>query len=275
MLNYTHAVTALMRDVVERVPALSSIDLSEVLVFARFGKSGASGPYATCHSLGLPVSEPRYFFWTDPRSGHVARRSEWFVTRSPEVRIDGRLVKYLISFALPRFCDQTLLRAAKHVRYRGEPWLAKLDTVVHELYHIDPTEGGIRVVNQCDAGVARAHSQEFYDHVADFVRTYLASDPDPAVYEFLTHDFEGLQRHYGQVTATTFRQFPSYPQRFHEPLGEQPAFSRHDASVPIVPLKEPRRAAVFTDEDVVQRIFSSRGARKWAMDHRDASPSAA
>ena len=162
-------------------------------MFGRFGRSGAAGPYATCQSLGLPVSEPRYFFWTRPGSGRMTRRSEWFVTRSPNVRIEGRVVKYLISFVLPRFCDQTPHRDRQVGRYGGETWLAKLDTVIHELYHIDPTQGGIRVVGRCDAGVARAHSPEFFEHVADFVRMYLASDPDPAVYEFLTYDFATLQ----------------------------------------------------------------------------------
>ena len=48
-------------------------------------------------------------------------------------------MKYMISFALPRFCDQSLDRSRKERFYPGaEPWIAKLDTVVHELYHIDP-----------------------------------------------------------------------------------------------------------------------------------------
>ena len=46
---------------------------------------------------------------------------------------------------LPRFCDQTLERSRKAEFYPGAPgWIAKLDTVVHELYHIDPDETGIR-----------------------------------------------------------------------------------------------------------------------------------
>ena len=97
MLNYTDAIATLMRDITQRVPALAFIDLSQVLVFARFGRANADGPYATCHSLNLPTSEPGYFFWRDPSTGHVTRRSEWFVTRSPSVTVRGARIAYLVS----------------------------------------------------------------------------------------------------------------------------------------------------------------------------------
>ena len=72
------------------MPELSFIDLSRVLVFARPGRSSADGAYASCHSLGLPTSEPGYFFWRDRTTGDVTRRTEWFVTKSPEVYVGDR-----------------------------------------------------------------------------------------------------------------------------------------------------------------------------------------
>ena len=77
-------------------------------------------------------------------TGKITRRSDWFVTKSPAVWIGPRQVKYLISFSLPRFCDQSLDRSRKERFYPRveEPWLAKLDTVIHELYHIDPEQNG-------------------------------------------------------------------------------------------------------------------------------------
>src|SRR5262245_58648104 len=113
MINYTDRVTMLMQDVVARVPALSFIDMADVFVFARSGRSNADGAFATCHCLSLPASEPGYYFWRDRRSGQITRRSEWFVTKSPSVTIGPRQIKYLISFALPRFCDQSLDRSRK------------------------------------------------------------------------------------------------------------------------------------------------------------------
>ena len=43
MINYTERIALLMQDVVSRTPALSFIDLREVLVFGRFGRPDAEG----------------------------------------------------------------------------------------------------------------------------------------------------------------------------------------------------------------------------------------
>jgi hypothetical protein len=259
MLNYTHAIAGLMRDITRRVPALAFIDLTEVLVFARFGRAGADGPYATCHSLNLPTSEPGYFYWQDPATGSVTRRSEWFVTKSPTVTLHGQRIAYLISFSLPRFCEQTLAHANKEDRYPGgEPWLAKLDTVMHELYHIAPGDAGIRRVVRGDGEeVARCHNTEFFAQVATMVRTYLDSSPDEDVYDFLRHDFSTLRRRHGDVIATAFRQFPSFPQRYHEPLCQQP-----DApAATVVPIGRRARPRDFTERDLTLRVFTERGTR--------------
>ena len=69
MIDYTERLTALMRDIVERVPTLSFIDMAEVLVFARYGRIGSEGAFATCHCLNLPPTEPGYFFWRDRATG--------------------------------------------------------------------------------------------------------------------------------------------------------------------------------------------------------------
>jgi len=92
MINYTERIGQLMADIVARVPTLSFLDVSRVLVFARAGRSDAEGPYATCHCVSLPPSEPGYYYWRDRRTGALTRRSEWFVTKSPTVAIDTRPV---------------------------------------------------------------------------------------------------------------------------------------------------------------------------------------
>ncbi len=254
MINYTERIALLMQDIVHRTPSLSFIDLSEVLVFARFGRSEAEGAFATCHCLTLPESEPGYFFWRDRDTGELTRRSEWFVTKSPIVRLNETSVKYLISFVIPRFCDQTLERSRKADLYPGAPgWLAKLDTVVHELYHIDPDESGIRRFVRADGSDSmRSHGPEFYEHVAEMVKGYLGSDPDPAMYEFLRDDFAGLNARYGGVVSTTFRNFPSFPQRYMERLEMPPA----DCSVRIEPLKPFTQPVLYTEDDLHIRQFT-------------------
>jgi len=264
MINYTESLTLLMQDVVGRVPALSFIDIADVLVFARFGRSNAEGAFATCHSLSLPPSEPGYYFWRDRESGRITRRSEWFITKSPVVAIGTREMKYLMSFALPRFCDQSLDRSRKGRFYQdAEPWMAKLDTVVHELYHIDPEHMGIRRIERGDGTYsANCHNARFFEQVSEMVQTYLASQPDPAVYEFLRHDFDALEQRHGGVVGTSFRTFPSFPQRYIERLAKQwPAESDAD-DVRVEPLRAPQQPTNYTQDDLHVRQFSKTVSRR-------------
>ena len=261
MINYTERIALLMQDVVSRTPALSFIDLREVLVFARFGRPGAEGAFATCHCLTLPETEPGYYFWRDRATGAVTRRSEWFVTKTPEVRVSGTRIKYLISFVLPRFCEQRLDRSWKAELYgKVDPWVAKLDTIIHELYHIDPAAGGIRqFVHASGTRAPRTHAPEFYEDVAAMTRQYLASRPDPELIEFLRSDFAGLQQQHGGVTATTFRNFPSFPQRYMErcalPVEQGPG-------VKLEPLKRAGQPALYTERDLHVRQFTGGSARR-------------
>ncbi len=263
MLNYTDRVRHLMEDIVRRVPALSFIDMREVLVFARLGRSGAHGAYATCHSLTMPDSEPAYYYWRDRRTGRLTRRSEWFVMRSPQVRLGATRVSYLISVTLPRFADQTLRGTRKEDVYKGlDPWVAKLDTIVHELYHVDPAESGIRKSVRNDGRPAAVtHTPQFFRDVAEMVRVYLASKPEPDVTDFLRYDFAELQRKFGPVVGTTFRSYPSFPQRYRLRLAEQPRAPK----VPhVVPMGDPRHPALFTEADLELRAFTVRSATRVA-----------
>ncbi len=261
MIDYTLHIHLLMEDLVARVPALAHIDVRNILVFGRLGRTSTHGAYATCQSLMLPDSEPAYYFWRDRRTGALSRRSEWFVTRSPEVQIGPHRISHLVSIALPRFCDQTLKDTHKARVYgSGKEWLAKLDTVVHELYHVDPHQGGIRGSVKADGSpAAQAHTPQFLREVQAMVREYVASRPDPAVWEFLALDFDGLVKRYGGVAGTTFSSYPAFPQRFRERLADQPRAPRAAQIVPLPP-RTPRRH--FTDADLVMRQFLPASTRR-------------
>jgi hypothetical protein len=260
MINYTERIALLMQDVVARTARLSFIDLREVIVFARFGRSDAEGAFATCHCLTLPESEPGYFFWKDRETGELTRRSPWFVTKSPQVRIGTRHIKYLISFVLPRFTDQTLVGSRKADLYPGhQPWIAKLDTIVHELYHIDPAQSGIRAVENADGSRSyRTHGPMFYEDVAQMVHEYLATKPDPQLYEFLRYNFAGLTERFGGVVGTTFSNFPSFPQRYMEVI-DLPA---SEPRVKLEPLKAPAQPPVYTEDNLHVRQFTDASSRR-------------
>jgi hypothetical protein len=264
MINYTERLTILMQDIVSRVPALGFIDMSDVLVFARSGRSTAEGAFATCHCLTLPASEPGYYFWRDRSTRVLTRRSEWFVTKSPVVTVGARELKYMISFALPRFCDQSLDRSKKERFYPGaDPWIAKLDTVVHELFHIDPELSGIRRIEREDGTYsANCHGQRFFEQVAEMVHAYLNSSPSPSIYDFLSEDFPALDSRFGGVVATSFRTFPSFPQRYIERVAVQLPCEADAAGVTVEPLRVPQHPTTYTQDDLHVRQFLKSTSRR-------------
>lgn len=271
MINYTERLTLLMRDIVQRVPLLSFIDVDDLLVFARFGRARTDGAFATCHCLSLPPSEPGYYFWRDRRTGEITRRSEWFISKSPVVTINGREIKYLISFTLPRFCDQSLDRSRKERFYRraGDAWIAKLDTVIHELYHIDPAQQGIRRIEKQDGTyAANCHGPQFFTQVAQMVSDYLDTRPDPGAYDFLKPDFATLRTQHAVVVGTSFRPFPSYPQRFLERLEQQPPCEGSLAKVEIEPWRPVARRAVYSEADLQIRQFLPEASRRFLPIHQ-------
>ena len=264
MMNYTDRLTLLMQDVVSRVPALSFINMSDVLVFARAGRSNAEGAFATCHCLTLPASEPGYYFWRDRSTHALTRRSEWFVTKSPVVTVGARQIKYMISFALPRFCDQSLDRSRKEKFYPGaEPWMAKLDTVIHELYHIDPALAGIRRIEKEDGTYsANCHGQQFFEQVAEMVQAYLDSQPSPDTYDFLRHDFASLNTRHGGVVGTSFRTFPSFPHRYIERLAQQLPCESDGVGVKVEARRAPQQPVRYTQDDLHIREFTRAASRR-------------
>ena len=262
-MNYTGEITRLMQDIVARVPELSFIDLNRVLVFARPGRSSADGAYASCHSLGLPTSDPGYFYWRDKNSGAVTRRTEWFVTKSPEVFVGDQKMNYLISFALPRFTDQTLSRSRKRDLYpKGTAdWVAKLDTVLHELYHVDPDQDCLRRFRRADGEWSDAlHSATFFEDVAGMVQRYLATNPNQQLLEFLKYDFDGLRARYGAVAGTAFRYFPSYPRRYRE-VAEGQALPADIAAAPVEKFVDAVPAKIWTQDDLQLREFTGTTSR--------------
>ena len=163
-------------------------------------------------------------------------------------------IKYLISFVLPRFCDQSLERSRKADLYPGAPgWIAKLDTVVHELYHIDPDESGIRRFVRADGSDSmRSHGPQFYEHVAEMVKAYLASNPDPAIYDFLEDDFAGARP---RGTAAWCRRRSGTFRRFRSATWSGWR-CRADCSVRVEPLKPLTQPVLYTEDDLHVRQFT-------------------
>jgi hypothetical protein len=108
---------------------------------------------------------------------------------------------------------------------------------------------------------ANCHGQGFLEDVVKMVKQYLDSNPDPAMYEFLEWNLGEMTHRFGGVVGTTFRAFPSYPQRYTEVLTPQPA-APEGVTCRVEPLKVPRVKSHFTDDDLVMREFLAQTSRQ-------------
>ena len=82
------------------------------------------------------------------------------------------------------------------------------------------------------------------------------------MYEFLRHDFEALERRHGGVVGTSFRTFPSFPQRYIERLATQLPAESDAAGVRIEPMRAPQQPTHYTQDDLHIRQFSKSVSRR-------------
>lgn len=174
--DYSEAVRRVCLDMTVRLPEFSSIRIERVgFSFVRARNRERFGVWASMTPLRFQAGA-----FETVRDGR-----RW---RIPEVRLrkkDEPLL-YILSVYVPRFIDL--------------PLLEKIDTLVHELYHIGPAfDGDIRRF----AGRRYAHgSQSAYNQtVARLARRWLAADPSPELWNFLRYDFVSLQGIYGKIVG--------------------------------------------------------------------------
>lgn len=103
----------------------------------------------------------------------------------PRVTHDGHEILYVIYFCLPRF---------QNLGFR-----AKMTTVFHELYHINPEfNGDIRRFP--GRFYQHSHSEKEYDRTVErFAKEYLRDPASKATTQFLKLNFEELCRVHGKV----------------------------------------------------------------------------
>ena len=202
-----------MSDIVLRVPRLSFLDMNRILVFARSGRADREGPYATCHCVCLPPAIPAI------TSGAIRRRGVDAPVGMVRHEVAGRArrhsqIDYMVSFTLPRFCDQLRVCARKRA-------LSRAPRVDGEAGHHHPRALPYRSA-PARYPSHRTRGRNPLDEVSQprllpgcrrNGHAILTSSPDPEILEFLRYDFAGLTARYGGVVATTFKG-SSYPRRY-------------------------------------------------------------
>ena len=179
--DFTGHMHRLCDDIVARVDSLRHIDMARVAVgYSQTRKASGHGMYASLTPMRFAGG----------RTHTIRRGQKWGVQRLHGA--DGREILYILNFYLPRFLDL--------------PLREKLDTVVHELWHISPEFDGDtrRLGGRCHA---HSSSQAKYDaQVAVLVERYLGGEPGGSAYEFLRYSFRELVARHGRVFG---RKFPT------------------------------------------------------------------
>jgi predicted metallopeptidase len=172
--DFTLHMRRLCADMAGRLPELSHVDMSRVAI--RFCQVRRAVRY------GLQASLTPLRFKDGALTAMRGGRS-WTVQRIFDS--SGREMLYLLSFYLPRFLEH--------------PLEEKLSIVIHELWHISPEFSGDlrRHAGRC---YAHSHSQKAYDAQMDALAgRWLSLNPPPDLYDFLHHNFRGLQKTRGPV----------------------------------------------------------------------------
>jgi len=177
--DFTSAMWSLMDEMSRTCPELSHVDMTRVAVcFGQARSANLSGTHAQLYPL---------------RFDGGARRTELdgAVYEMPRVVFRGREALYLVKFMLPRFLQL--------------PFLEKLATVAHEMYHISPRfDGTLRTFpgrNCYHTGSKR----RFDRFAAKLAADYLRATTRPHLHEFLRRNFQELSAQHGGVVGARFR----------------------------------------------------------------------
>ena len=175
--NYTDAVRRVCEDIVFRLPVFAAIRMEHVAIsLVRTRNREMHGVFASVTPLRFPGGNLRSF-----EGGTLLEMP----TLNDE---QNRPILYILSIYAPRFVDLTVT--------------VKINTIVHELFHISPNFDGS---TRSFGGRYHAHgaSKKDYDaKVERYARQWLACDPAPELWDFLRYDFKTLCARYGGLTGT-------------------------------------------------------------------------
>lgn len=178
--SFTNAIRVVCEDICFRLPEFSHVNMTRVgISFTQTRHNQTYGVFASLTPLRF--EEGRRV---------CQRRGAWFcmptmLTPSKEVLF------YILTFYQPRFQNMTPQK--------------KIETTIHELYHIGKNFDGDyrRFQGRC---TAHGSSQKKYDQIVEaLAQEWLQKNPPPEIWDFLRYDFSELQKQYGSITGTRYR----------------------------------------------------------------------
>lgn len=177
--NYTEQLKELIRHITETLPDFSHIDCERILVgYTPSRVNGLRGMLAKITPL-------RY------EKGSLTVKRGRYTYQMPEINFKGQEILYVIHICMPKFLDL--------------PFEVKLETILHELYHISPEfNGDIRRF----PGAKYAHGfsrKKYQQEMVKLREEYLSMCNGYKPYLFLQYNHEELEKKFGFVTGTRYR----------------------------------------------------------------------
>ncbi|MHC4840829.1 MAG: putative metallopeptidase [Planctomycetota bacterium] len=176
--NMTDDVALLVHLISRRVERLAHIQPGRILHGVSQARNRSKyGIYAQCHGLRFKDGDR----FQSSKDGH---HWEW-----PEIRVRGQEMLYYITYFLPRFMDQ--------------PPIERLNTLIHELYHISPHfNGDLRRFPGRNEYHGR-HFEEVVGQMVEEIRPHFDFERFP----FLAFNFDELVEKFGGVVGNRMRRF--------------------------------------------------------------------
>ncbi|HLB58480.1 MAG TPA: hypothetical protein VJL87_00150, partial [Bdellovibrionota bacterium] len=189
MLYFDQAMKALVDDIILHCAYFQHIKLDKVLISTKPSKvPGSEGLWAQL----FPMRYKNGAFSGVEREGSRLERYKM----EPLV-IDGKEIFYIIYFFAPRF--------------HQIPFIEKMTTIFHELYHISPEFNG-DVRRFPGKNYMHGTSMEKYDSLMmALAKDYLFRTQNLEKSDFLRFGYRALQKRYGVVLESQFPEpFPLY-----------------------------------------------------------------
>ena len=198
--DYTEALHKLCRDVCRKLSEFRNID-TELIGYSfslarntttRFGGWASVTPLRFESGSSVTVKE-RLRRVSGPSGKPEIFKERIYFKTPPVYGADGRELLYIFNVMAPRFLNLSVME--------------KINTVMHELYHIDPRFNGD--VRRFPGRNWQHGNMKAYEAKAESLgRLWLATDPDPRLYEFLRYNAEELRAKYTRIVGSKFPKIP-------------------------------------------------------------------
>lgn len=181
--NLTDDVALVVHLLAKRVPRLAHLRPAQIIHGITQARNRSRyGVFAECHGLRFKHGKRE----------HVAGKHAWVW---PEIRVRGQEILYYVTYFLPRFLDQAPAQ--------------RLNTLVHELWHISPHfNGDLRRF----AGRNEFHGESF-DREVDSLCAEALGQLEIEKFPFLRWSFDELVDRFGGVVGARLKHFK--PRRVH------------------------------------------------------------